>query len=104
MTAICDPVVSVQFSEIILRHIHFPHPLYEALPALYALAGLLTILMLPSALGWLSGLLLIATGWQVWRMRWAYRHPHAGRPLPASSLHTRPKQQGIHRHVRSPRF
>ena len=104
MTAICDPVVSVQFSEIILRHIHFPHPLYEALPALYALAGLLTILMLPSALGWLSGLLLIATGWQVWRMRWAYRRPHARCLHHPSSLQHRPNPRGIHRHVRSPRF
>lgn len=88
----------------ILRHIHFPHPLYEALPALYALAGLLTILKLPSALGWLSGLLLIATGWLVWRMRRAYRRQHAGRQHPASYFQKRANQRHSHWHVRPHRL
>lgn len=92
------------FQKIILRHIHFHQPLYEALPVLYALAGLFTILKLPSTLGWLSGLLLIATGWQVWHMRRAYRRPHAGRPHGASCLHPRPNQRGSHWHVRPHRF
>lgn len=53
-----------------------PRWLYEALPSLYACAGLFTLLNLRSGLGLLSGLLLIGAGWQVWRMRYAYRRLH----------------------------
>lgn len=68
-----------------------PTWLYEALPLLYALAGLFTLLSLRSALGLLSGLLLVAAGWQVWRMRYAYRR---------QQRRARPAGQAGHRHTR----
>lgn len=92
------------FKDIILRRFTIPHRLYEALPALYAIAGLLTIFNLPNAFGWLSGLLLIGAGWQVWRMRFAYRSQRSGRRRPLHSPHHRARIHGSDWHARPQRF
>lgn len=52
---------------------HKPEWLYEILPQLYAIAGVITILALRNTGGFLSGGLLIAAGGSVWQMRRNYR-------------------------------
>lgn len=89
---------------IILRQLTLPHRLYEALPASYALAGLLTIFNLPNMLGWFSGLLLIGAGWQVWRMRYAYRSQRSRQRRSVHSSRSRSKTPGSDWHVRPQRF
>ncbi|MDP3175625.1 MAG: hypothetical protein Q8M88_14425 [Phenylobacterium sp.] len=87
-----------------MRRFTLPHRLYEALPALYAIAGLLTLFNLPNTLGWLSGLLLIGAGWQVWRMRYAYRSQRSRQRRSVRSPHHRPRTHGSDWHVRPQRF
>ena len=50
-----------------------PDWLYEALPYLYAIAGIVTIVAFRSNAGSFSGGLLIAAGLSVWKMRRDYR-------------------------------
>lgn len=52
---------------------HKPDWLYEILPHLYAIAGVVTILALRDTGGYFSGGLLIAAGASVWQMRRNYR-------------------------------
>lgn len=58
------------------RH-HLPDWMYEILPWLYMLAGLLTMLELRNGLGVLSGLILVCAGFSVWLMRKRNRSPAA---------------------------
>ena len=50
-----------------------PDRLYEALPFLYAIAGLYTAYYFDTALGYVSGFLLLVTAFLVWAMRRDYR-------------------------------
>jgi len=52
---------------------HKPDWVYELLPFLYIVGGVLAIIFLPSALGTLSGWLLVIAGGLVWAMRRSYR-------------------------------
>ena len=46
-----------------------PNKLYELLPYLYAIAGLITFYSFNTAIGYVSGLLLILTAIIVWMVR-----------------------------------
>jgi hypothetical protein len=50
-----------------------PDKLYEFLPVLYGIAGLVTFYKFDTAIGYASGILLILTAGLVWMMRRDYR-------------------------------
>ena len=50
-----------------------PDWLYEPLPYAYAIAGLITIIVLRNAMAVFSGLALISAGGTIWTMRRRYR-------------------------------
>ncbi len=50
-----------------------PDRLYELLPYLYAIAGVVTINYFETSLGYASGILLIFTAGIIWLMRSDYR-------------------------------
>jgi hypothetical protein len=51
-----------------------PDKLYELLPYLYGIAGLVTFYKFDNAIGYFSGGLLMLTACLVWRMRLDYRN------------------------------
>jgi len=50
-----------------------PDWLYEPLPYLYALMGLIATIVLDVPIGKVSGLLLISAGFVIWNLRFTYR-------------------------------
>jgi len=58
---------------------HKPEWLYEALPTIYTVAGIATIVNLGNTLSIASGGLLISAGFFIWRMRRTYRHEKRSR-------------------------
>jgi hypothetical protein len=58
---------------------NIPDWLYEPLPYLYALLGLIATIVLEHSLGKLSGVMLISAGFVVWNLRFTYRR-HRRRP------------------------
>ena len=52
---------------------HKPDWLYEILPYVYLIGGVLTILTLKNFMGTFSGLLLVSAGAAVWSLRRSYR-------------------------------
>lgn len=50
-----------------------PNWLYELLPYIYAVIGVVTIVVLQNIMSVISGLALISAGGYVWTMRWSYR-------------------------------
>ena len=50
-----------------------PDKLYELLPYLYAVAGLVTVYIFDTPIGYVSGFLLLLTACLVWMMRRDYR-------------------------------
>lgn len=52
---------------------HIPEFIYELLPYIYILVGILAMVKIPGALGVLSGLLLLAAGLLVFKWRLEHR-------------------------------
>ncbi len=69
----------------------FPGWLYEPLPYLYVLVGLITLFSLEELTGRMSGLLLIVAGFIIGFMRFQFRH--------AIDTRKRRKQRRITRHI-----
>lgn len=53
-----------------------PRALYESLPALYLIFGVLSVYLIDSAVVIASGVLLMAASLLVSYMRWTYRRGH----------------------------
>jgi hemerythrin-like metal-binding protein len=51
-----------------------PHGIYEALPYVYMVVGLLVLLILRNGLGVIGGLVLFSLGLFIWRLRWKHRN------------------------------
>ena len=60
---------------------NLPEWLYEPLPYLYVLMGLIATYVLDAAIGKMSGVLLISAGVVIWQLRFSYRRRHH-RPEP----------------------
>ena len=54
-----------------------PDKLYEFLPVVYGIAGLVTFFKFDTVICYASGILLILTACLVWMMRRDYRHGNA---------------------------
>jgi hypothetical protein len=52
---------------------NIPDWLYEPLPYLYVLMGLIATIVLEHSVGKLSGVMLISAGFVVWNLRFTYR-------------------------------
>lgn len=55
---------------------NMPGWLYEPLPFLYALMGIIAIVQLEALVGKLSGVMLISAAVVVWNLRFTYRRRH----------------------------
>lgn len=53
-----------------------PDWLYEPLPYLYVLMGLIATIVLDAIVGKISGVLLISAGFVIWNLRFTYRRRH----------------------------
>jgi len=62
-----------------------PKWLYEAMPSIYFGAGLLTIGLVGNTIGKVSGLILLAAGGIVWKLRRDHRCQHHNGSIPATS-------------------
>jgi hypothetical protein len=51
-----------------------PDWVYRSLPFMYVMAGLIVASKMDHAFGVGAGVLLVATGLYVWKMRYEYRH------------------------------
>lgn len=51
-----------------------PDKVYEILPYVYGIAGLVTCYVFATPIGYISGLILLVTAWLVWMMRRDYRN------------------------------
>ncbi|BAL26879.1 bacteriohemerythrin [Azoarcus sp. KH32C] len=72
-----------------------PAWLYESLPHLYLVGGVLTVLLLRNVIAQLSGALLVSAGVVVWRMRWRFRRAmaaEAARETGGGSSRGRPEE------------
>jgi hypothetical protein len=52
---------------------NIPDWLYEPLPYLYVLMGLIATIVLEAIVGKISGILLISAGFVIWNLRFTYR-------------------------------
>lgn len=52
---------------------NIPDWLYEPLPYLYVLMGLIATIVLEATVGKISGLMLISAGFVIWNLRFTYR-------------------------------
>lgn len=50
-----------------------PKPIYEAIPYIYIISAVLTILLVDSIISFFSGFFFGYAGWMVWRTRKDYR-------------------------------
>lgn len=54
-----------------------PGPIYESLPVIYIVTGLISLLIIEMPFSVISAALLVCASWMVWRMRKRYRsHQH----------------------------
>jgi hypothetical protein len=67
---------------------NIPDWLYEPLPYLYVLMGLIATIVLESLIGKISGVLLISAGLVIWNLRFTYRR-RKRRPQPVTSVGAR---------------
>lgn len=75
---------------------HKPEWLYELLPWLYIVVGLLTMLLLRNLMSVFSGLMLISAGFNVWLMRRRNRKsPSADLAKPSRSASSQPGASGV---------
>lgn len=68
-----------------------PEGLYEALPLVYLVVGVLTIVELPGGMGMFSGLTLVSAALLVWRMRRKSRRAAQATVIGAFDSPTRPR-------------
>ena len=50
-----------------------PGPIYESLPVIYIVTGLISIVLIEMPFSVISAALLVCASWMVWRMRRRYR-------------------------------
>lgn len=50
-----------------------PEPIYESLPVIYIVTGLISILTIEMPFSFISATLFACASWMVWRMRKHYR-------------------------------
>lgn len=55
---------------------NLPDWLYEPLPYIYVLMGLIATIVLEAFIGKISGVLLISAGFVIWNLRFTYRRRH----------------------------
>jgi len=54
-----------------------PRPIYESIPSLYILGGLVSLILIDAPFSLISAALFGCASWMVWRMRKDYRNDKA---------------------------